>query len=353
MCSKLKAAVAMSGGVDSSVTALLLKQKGYDVVGITGYMFDSPSSQKIIEDARNICGVLDISHFTVDLRDIFKEKICGYFINSYKSGLTPNPCAVCNKQIKWGEIAKYAFEKLEADFYATGHYAKIFNDNGTIKLIKPRDEKKDQRYVLFNLSQDDLQNTLFPLGDFTKYEIKQIALENKLTCSVQKESQDVCFISWQGKTRDFLVSKLGKNTGNIVHFRTGKILGEHEGVYLYTIGQRKGICISDKEPLYVVKCDITTNTLYVGYKEDLQCSSLTAAGINFQQPEFEGKEFTANVKIRYNSPKQKAIISPIEDKKIKITFENSQYAVTCGQAAVFYDTEKDFLIGGGWIDEGI
>ena len=353
MCSKLKAAVAMSGGVDSSVAALLLKQEGYDVAGITGFMFDSPNAEQVIENARNICLILGIPHYTVDLRDVFKEKITNYFINAYKSGLTPNPCAVCNKHIKWGELAKHALEIIGADYYATGHYAKILKENGSLKLIKPRDDKKDQRYVLFDLSQDDLSRTIFPLADFSKEEIKQIALKNILPCSTQKESQDVCFISWQGKTRDYLISKLGKNAGNIIHFRTGKVIGEHEGVYLYTIGQRKGICISDKEPLYVVKSDITTNTLYVGYKEDLQSSSLIASDVNFQQPQFEWKEFEANVKIRYNSPKQKAIISPLEGGKIKITFENPQYAVTCGQAAVIYDIDDDFLIGGGWIEAGI
>jgi tRNA-uridine 2-sulfurtransferase len=349
----MKAAVAMSGGVDSSVAALLLKQKGYDVAGITGLMFNSPSSQQVIDNARNICDILEIPHYVADLRKIFTEKVTEYFIRAYKNGLTPNPCAVCNKYIKWGEISKYAFEKLGADFYATGHYAKNLNDKGAFKLLKPKDEKKDQRYMLFELSQRNLSKTLFPMADFLKNEIKQIAANNNLPCAVQKESQDVCFISWQGKTRDYLISKLGKKSGNIVHFSSGEILGKHEGVYLYTIGQRKGICISDTEALYVVKSDISTNTLYVGYKDDLECSELVASHVNFQQSGYEGREFEAFVKIRYNSPKQKAIIAPQDDNRIKIIFENPQYAVTCGQAAVIYDIEEDFLIGGGWIEDRI
>jgi len=340
-------AVAMSGGVDSSVAAFLLKQQGYNVIGINGIMHDGGCIAA--ENAARIAQVLDIPFETADLREDFKYCVINYFETSYRNGLTPNPCAVCNRKIKWGKLREYARNKFNAELYATGHYAKIVNENGNYKLSRAGDLKKDQIYMLFSLTQEDLATTLFPLNNLSKSEVRKIAKDNNLPCAEIPESQDVCFVQPPNTTKKYLTEIFGEKEGNIVHIKTGKFLGKHNGAYQYTIGQRKGIGIAASEPLYVISTDAKNNTVYVGFKEDLSCTEVNVSEINFQQSEYKGLEFSGMVKIRYNTPAKLANIVPLSEDSIQIKFKEPEYGVTPGQVAVIYNKDNEFLIGGGWI----
>ena len=338
----------MSGGVDSTVAAVLLAEKGYETVGITGIMHE-----KMREEAKNAseaCKFIGIEHHTVDLRDEFSKTVVKYFESSYKQGLTPNPCAYCNRLIKWGRLAEYAFEKLEADFFATGHYARIMEKNGSYILYKGEDLKKDQSYMLFALSRQQLSKTMFPLGNYKKTEIRQVAQNYKLNAANKKESQDVCFIYPPETTQTYLIDKFGEQEGEIVDYETGKIVGSHKGSYNFTIGQRKGIGVSASAPLYVVRADTEKNLVFVGFKELLYRQKFEVENINWQQGGYAEKgEFTAMVRIRYNSAAQEAIIAVTGEDSAQITLKEPKFAITPGQAAVFYDMNNEFIIGGGWI----
>ncbi|MDD3012493.1 MAG: tRNA 2-thiouridine(34) synthase MnmA [Candidatus Gastranaerophilales bacterium] len=339
--------VAMSGGVDSSIAAFLLKQQGYNVIGVNGIMHDGGIIAA--ENAAKVAEVLNIPLETVDLRDEFNKYVINYFEMDYKNGLTPNPCAVCNRKIKWGKLREYAKNTLKTKFYATGHYAKIVNKEGHYELSRAGDIKKDQLYMLFSLTQEDLATTLFPLSDLSKPEVRKIAKANNLPCAESPESQDICFIQPPNTTKKYLTKIFGETEGNIIHIKTGKILGKHNGSYQYTIGQRKGIGIAASEPLYIVSKDAKNNTVYVGYKEDLACKEVNITGINFQQSKYKNREFSGMVKIRYNSPAKSADIIPVSDDSILIKFKEIEYGVTPGQVAVIYNKNNEFLIGGGWI----
>ena len=347
MSSKKTVAVAMSGGVDSSTAALLLKKDGYDVIGITGIMHDDAYIAS--ENAAQVCNILGIKHYNVDLRNDFKNNIINYFEESYKKGLTPNPCVVCNKVIKWGALKKYAHEVLNADLYATGHYARITKAGDNYKLVRANDDKKDQIYMLFSLIQDDLVTTLFPLAELTKSEVRELARASDLPCAESKESQDVCFIQPPDSTQKYLVRKFGEQEGNIIDIRTGKVLGKHKGAYKYTVGQRKGIGIAANEPLYVASVHPDKNEVYVGFLNDISRLDLEVNAVNWQQKEFKGGEFRALVKIRYNSSAKEAIVIPKDNNSVIVRFTNPQFAITPGQVAVFYDLNNEYLIGGGWI----
>jgi len=344
---KKTVAVAMSGGVDSSVSACLLKQQGYNVIGLNGIMHEYGVSSA--EKAAEVAKILNIPLKTLDLREQFNQIVIDYFKTSYSKGLTPNPCAVCNRKIKWGLLRDYAKEKLGAELYATGHYARIIREDGNYKLYRAGDLKKDQIYMLFSLTQQDLATTVFPLGNLTKPQIREIARNNNLPCAENPESQDICFICPPDTTKKYLTRNLGENKGDIVHVKTGKILGSHNGAYLYTIGQRKGIGIAASEPLYVTKTDTINNIVYVGFKDDLSSFEVDISDINYQQEVFENKEFKAMVKIRYNSPAKPATIFPHKNNSAVIRFNIQEYGVTPGQAAVIYDENYEYIIGGGWI----
>jgi len=349
MNSKNKVAVAMSGGVDSSVAALLLKQKGFDVIGITGKMQDNEASRQVADNALKVCDKIGIPHKVFDISDVFQQEVIQYFNNSYETGLTPNPCVVCNRAIKWGVLHEAAKQNFNTDFYATGHYAKIAENNGSYKLYRAKDDKKDQIYMLFSLTQNDLAKTLFPLGEYSKQEVRQIALYNDLPCAKSKESQDICFIVPPETAKKRLLSVFGKKQGNIADFETGKVIGTHDGFYQYTIGQRKGIGIAAPYPLYVIKTDAETNTIFVGYEKHLYRDELEAINANWQLAEYSGHEFRAMVKIRYNSSAKSATVIPQEGKKALVKFDEPQSAITSGQFAVFYDENNEFLIAGGEI----
>ena len=341
------AAVALSGGVDSSVTALILQQKGYEVMGITGKMIKSTASEIICRNAQKVADKLGIKLHILDVSNKFQKKVIDYFENSYKTGQTPNPCIVCNQFIKWGEIFNYAINNLNADIFATGHYAQIKNDNGIYKLYPAKDEHKDQLYFLYRLGQKELSKTIFPLSEYDKEQVKQMAYDFDLPPKSSKESQDICFIQKPNTTKKYLTDKFGQIPGDFIEISTGKKLGTHQGYYQYTIGQRKGIGIAAPYPLYVINIDAEKNIVYLGKKEDNLRKSLIIENLNFSYPT-EKKDFDAMVKIRYNMQAKKAHIKIIEGKA-EIEFYEPVNSITPGQAGVMYDMTDGHLIGGGQV----
>lgn len=345
-----KIAVAMSGGVDSSVTALLLKQQGYEVVGIAGKMTNSDGAEQVCKNAQAVADKIGIPLYILDLSDKFKEKVIDYFDKSYLGSKTPNPCAMCNKRIKWGEIFDYAINTLGCDYFATGHYANIVKIGDYYTLAPAKDPRKDQLYFLFSLNQEQFSKTLFPLYEYEKSQIRQIAEENDLPSKSAKDSQDICFIQKPKTLKDYLFETIGKKNGDFIDIETGKKLGEHSGCYQYTIGQRKGLDIGGtQDPLYVIKIDSNTNTVYVGEKKNAYKSTLKLENSHKTFP-FEGNSFDVMTKIRYNMPFVKAHVELSGDTAV-MTFEEPVYSVTPGQAAVWYDLEHGYLLGGGWIVE--
>ncbi|MDD3150905.1 MAG: tRNA 2-thiouridine(34) synthase MnmA [Candidatus Gastranaerophilales bacterium] len=346
MSAKKTVAVGLSGGIDSSSAAILLKEQGYNVIGLTAIFHEH--AQNDVRQAEKICQILEIPFKTVNFQEEFKSKVTSYFINSYKNGLTPNPCITCNKYLKWGLLMDYALNEIGADFYASGHYAKLQKDENGFKIIRAKDDKKDQLYALYNISQDRLAKILFPLGDIEKNEAKKLVEKYNLPCAKSKESQDICFIKPPDCTKNYLLRNLGVKIGHFVDIHTNKILGKHDGFYQYTIGQRKGIGIAAPNPLYVIKLDANNNIVYVGNKEDLFKNELEINDVTFQQESYKNKKFSAFVKIRYNMTAQKAIVISSENNAI-VKFNEPQSAITSGQSAVIYDETNTFLIGGGVI----
>lgn len=341
------AAVALSGGVDSSVTAKILQQQGYEVIGITGKMVNTPAADKICENAKNVADKLGIKHYILEVCDKFQKYVIDYFETSYKNGRTPNPCIVCNQFIKWGEIFDYAINTLGADIFATGHYADIRNINGIYKLYPAKDEHKDQLYFLYRLGQKELSKTVFPLYEYEKSQVRQLAYDFDLPPKSSKESQDICFIQKPDTTKKYLTDKLGEISGDFIELSTGKKLGTHTGHYQYTIGQRKGIGIAAPYPLYVIDIDADKNIVYLGKKEDDYRSKLVIEDLNFSYP-INKSEFDAMVKIRYNMQAKKARVKVLQDKA-EIEFYEPVNSITAGQSGVIYDINDGHLIGGGYI----
>lgn len=351
MSNKTKVAVALSGGLDSSVTCHLLKEQGYDVVAITVKMVDDEKFTQIVQNAKNVADKIGIPFYVMDLSKEFKKDVIEYFEESYKKGQTPNPCILCNRTIKWGRLFDYAINELGCDYVSSGHYAKITDDNGIKKLYPAKDNKKDQQYYLFELTQNQLQKILFPLSGLVKDDIRKIAAENDLPSKSSKESQDICFITKPMTTKKYITDKFGVKKGDFILVKTGEKLGTHEGFYQYTTGQRKGIGIAYAEPLYVIKLDAEKNIVYVGTKDDLYESELRIKEISLQCPTNQAENgFDAMVKIRYNMDSVKARVFLEPKNKGKILFYEPVSAITPGQAAVFYDSQDNHLIGGGWIE---
>ena len=347
-----KVLLGMSGGVDSSVSAILLKNAGYDVIGVTMHLYEGGCCNiSSVMDAKQVCKNLGIEHVILDYQKEFKDIVINDFIDEYSNCLTPNPCVICNKFFKFGLMYKKAKE-LGIDYIATGHYAKCeFDEKYNQYVIKKANNlTKDQSYFLYYAPKDIIKDLLFPLGNFnSKDEVRKIAADNNLRVAHKPDSEDICFIT-NGNYKDFLEknSSLKPNVGNIVT-KTGEILGKHKGLYNYTIGQRKGLGISYSEPLFVVGFNKEKNELIVGTKSDLYKNEILVRDFNFQV-NIDLNNAKVSVKTRYSANNSMATISKIvKDNKeyIKVTFDEPELRATPGQSAVFYD--GDILLGGGII----
>lgn len=349
--------VAMSGGVDSSVAAYLLKKQGYEVIGITFQLYDYSRlnrkegkggccSIEDVDDARLVADRLGIRHYLVNSRDVFRKKVINYFVDSYKRGETPNPCVACNTFIKFDELEHYA-ELLDADFYATGHYAKLHREvDGSVRIGKAVDQAKDQSYFLVGVSQERLQKLLFPCGDFSKQQIRDLADEAKLVTSNKKESMEICFIA-NNDYKSFLEKEASvvQKTGNIVD-ENGRVLGTHNGIHQFTVGQRKGLGALGLDAHYVIRLDTKKNEVVVGEGSKLYSKTMIIKSTGFQNAEdYLGKKLM--VKIRSRSSHVPVKLRKVKGNQIEAEFETAQRAVTPGQFAVFYEQQK--LVGGGAI----
>ena len=351
-----KVVIALSGGVDSSVAAALLKQQGYDVIGMMLRLWSEPGKEESnrcctpdsMAQARRVAAKLDIPFYAVDAKDVFRKTVVQYFLDGYAAGGTPNPCLVCNRLIRWEFLLNHALA-LGADFMATGHYVRRKTvDGGRIALLRAVDETKDQSYVLHVLTQEKLQRALFPIGDYPKTEIRKIAESFGLPTASRKDSQDLCFLAGEDY-RDFLARNAADmlQPGDIVA-QDGKVLGRHNGLANYTIGQRKGLGIASPVPLYVLTKHAPRNTLVVGAADELGSTELTARDVNWVSGEAPREPFRAEVKIRYTARPAWAEVTPLENgTRSTVTFEAPARDVTAGQAAVFYVGEE--VLGGGII----
>ena len=346
----------MSGGVDSSVAAALLKQQGYEVIGMMLRLWSEPGKEDSnrcctpdsMAQARRVAAKLDIPFYVVDAKDVFRQTVVEYFLAGYASGGTPNPCLVCNRSIRWTFLLDHALA-LGADFMATGHYARIQNSEfGIRKLSRAVDATKDQSYVLHVLTQEKLRRALFPVGDYPKTEIRQIAESFGLPTASRKDSQDLCFLAGEDY-RNFLQRNAPQlnQPGEIVT-TDGKVLGQHNGLANYTIGQRKGLGLASPVPLYVLGKDAASNAVIVGTEDELGTRELIANEVNWVSGEAPSAPFRAEVKIRYTARPAWAEVTPTENgTQTRVTFEAPARDVTAGQAAVFY--VNDEVLGGGII----
>jgi tRNA-specific 2-thiouridylase len=350
---KTRVAVLMSGGVDSSATALLMQKAGYDVIGVTGWLIKSGSRccDTGMIDAARVCEQLGIEHHAVDLREMFKTEIIDQFHESYARAKTPLPCSLCNTLVKWGALLRYGKKILNAQYIATGHYARVVETEHGTRLAKAKDPNKDQSYVLWGLTMEQVKSTLLPLGEFaSKEEIREIALGGNLVTANRPDSQDLCFIPRGTTTQQYLSNFLAVEPGPIIHTVTGQLLGEHQGTFNYTIGQRKGIGVAYPEPLYVTSVDPDLRVVYVGPKEALLRRELTASFTNWILESPPVEPFRALAKIRYNSQAAPALVTPLPDNKVQVSFDEAQPAITPGQVLGIYDEGDEYILGGGWID---
>jgi tRNA-uridine 2-sulfurtransferase len=348
MSSLEKVVVGLSGGVDSSVTAALLVQQGYQVAGLTLWLLNGKGSccSDGMKDAAKLCDQLNIPHYVVDVRQEFDKRIVQFIVDGYKHGVTPLPCSRCNKDLKFGLMLDYAREKLEIPKIATGHYARVDSGDGRYRLRRAVDRNKDQSYFLYELSQDQLMGAVFPLGETTKDQTRATARALGLAVADKPESMDLCLVEAAGSMRNFLDEHLDPIAGEIVD-TTGAVVGNHDGAHHYTIGQRKGLGVAAAHPLYVLDIQVENNRVIVGPREDAFATETSVQRVNWVSCAKPTQPIRAEVQIRYRSSPVLATIVPVEDNQAQIVFDEPQFGITPGQAAVWYD--GDILLGGGLI----
>ncbi|MGE5073897.1 MAG: tRNA 2-thiouridine(34) synthase MnmA [Anaerolineae bacterium] len=351
-----KVVVAMSGGVDSSVAAALLKSQGYEVIGMMLRLWSEAGKEEsnrcctpeAMSLARRVAARLDIPFYVVDAKDAFRETVVRYFLEGYARGETPNPCLACNREIRWSLLLDHALA-LGADYMATGHYARLQTvDDGRVELLRGVDRAKDQSYVLHVLTQEKLHRALFPVGQYTKPEIRTLAEEYGLPTASRHDSQDLCFLAGDDYRNFLRRNAPGLAKPGPIVTSDGAVIGEHAGLANYTIGQRKGLNVPSGVPLYVLGKDALSNALRVGPRQELGSTTLTAESINWTAGAAKVGTFQANVKIRYTAAEAAAMVEVVDGgNRAKVRFEAPQRDITPGQAAVFYD--GDVVVGGGII----
>ena len=351
-----RALIAMSGGADSSVAALLTLNEGYECIGCTMKLHDDPAETvreshtcctlDDVEDARSIAYKLGMKFYVFNFQDGFREKIIDKFIRCYECGMTPNPCIDCNRYMKFDKLFERA-RILDCSRIVTGHYARIVRKDGRFALLKAADESKDQSYVLYQLTQELLAHISFPLGNLSKQETRRLAEENGFINSNKPDSQDICFVP-DGNYAKVIEKLTGKvyPEGDFVD-RDGNVLGRHKGIIRYTIGQRKGLEIALGRPMYVVALDSKNNRVVLGDNEDLFKTELTASDFNYIPGEMPAGPFRCTAKVRYKHPEQPATARLMDDGRVKVVFDQPQRAITPGQAVVLYDDDE--VLGGGTI----
>ena len=353
-----KVVVGMSGGVDSSVAAFLLKEQGYEVIGVTMQIWQDEDrvieeenggccGLTAVDDARRVASDLDIPYYVMNFKKEFKQNVIDYFIDEYMHGRTPNPCIACNRYVKWESLLKRSMD-IGADYIATGHYARIKQlENGRYTLQRSATLAKDQTYALYNLTQEQLSRTLMPVGEYTKDEVREIADRIKLRVANKPDSQDICFVpdgDYAGFIEDTLQQELP--TGNFVTM-DGKILGRHKGITHYTVGQRKGLGLALGYPAFVIEIRPETNEVVIGTNEDSMSHFVRANKLNFMSIADLTEPMRVFAKIRYNHKGAWCTIEKTGEDELLCTFEEKQRAITPGQAVVFYDGE--YVVGGGTI----
>jgi tRNA-specific 2-thiouridylase len=368
----MKVAVAMSGGVDSSAAAAILKDQGHELVGFTMQLWDQRRGINVDEngdplpsrccslddvyDARRVAEELGFPFYVLNLERDFERDVVQPFVSSYLNGETPIPCVTCNSRLKFASLDRLALS-LGCEKVATGHYARVDSDNGRYRLLRGRNEQKDQSYFLWELTQAQLSRAMFPLGDMSKPEARDAARQHGLVAvSEKKESQEICFVpdgDYAGFIDRYLEAENAMTrlpgSGEIVD-TSGRVIGRHDGIHRYTIGQRRGIGISDQQPLYVVSINADKNRVTVGQADELLSSEFTAAGVNwiaFDNSQRPSEPVRAEVRVRYRHTAAPATITPLRDARAHIVFDEPQRAITPGQATVFY--RGDEVVGGGWI----
>ncbi|NEO26303.1 MAG: tRNA 2-thiouridine(34) synthase MnmA [Kamptonema sp. SIO4C4] len=343
--------VGLSGGVDSSVAAATLHHQGYQVLGLTLWLMKGKGQccSEGMVDAAMICEQLGVPHHVVDSRELFQAQIVDYLVSGYESGVTPLPCSQCNRTVKFAPMLNYAKAELNCDRIATGHYARIRYDeaSGRYQLLRAVDQRKDQSYFLYDLSQTLLAHIHFPLGEITKDTTRKIAAQYNLTTASKPESQDLCLIESHGSMRNFLDQYINQKEGNIVD-KDGTVLGTHQGIHHYTIGQRKGLGISAPEALYVMKLDPVMNQVVVGTRQDATQADCTVQRVNWVSIPEPTTPIRCQVRVRYRTPPVPVNVIPLDSGRIKLVFDEPQFGITPGQAAVLYN--EDLVLGGGIIE---
>jgi tRNA-uridine 2-sulfurtransferase len=350
-----KVVVAMSGGVDSSVAAALLKEQGHDVTGMMLRLWSEAGREdsnrcctpEAVSLARRVAAGLGIPFYVVDAKEVFRRTVVSYFLDGYARGETPNPCLACNRSIRWEFLLEHALA-LGAQFMATGHYARVRSgSDGKIELLRGVDRSKDQSYVLHVLDQKKLSRAMFPVGEYTKPRIRELAAALDLPTAARHDSQDLCFLAGDDY-REFLQRNApGMLSAGNITTRGGEVLGLHAGLANYTIGQRKGLGVESPVPLYVLGKDAATNTLVVGTAAELGSDELTARGVTWISGAAPGGSLRATVRIRYTARDADALVTPLAEAGARVKFDLPQRDITAGQAAVFFD--GDVVLGGGLI----